>query len=111
MLLTRERFQYNSNFSCLARTSFAFVSRSVTTGVEPADMKTIVIVGLVIFVLGVLALAYQGFDYTTKEKVVDLGPIEATAEREKSVSVPPLVGVVLAVSGIVLVVVGVTRRA
>jgi hypothetical protein len=73
-------------------------------------MKGLVVAGIVIFVVGVLALAYGGFDYTTREKVIDIGPIEATAEREKKVKLPPAVGIVLAVGGMILVVVGVTRK-
>jgi len=56
-----------------------------------------------------LALAYQGFNYTKQEKVLDVGPIHATAEEQKHVSIPPILGALALVGGIVLVVAG-TRK-
>ncbi|MEO5574433.1 MAG: DUF3185 domain-containing protein [Gammaproteobacteria bacterium] len=53
-----------------------------------------------------MALAYQGITYTTREKVIDIGPIHATAETEKTIPLPPLLGGLALVGGIVLVVVG-----
>ena len=64
------------------------------------------IVGIVLIVLGLFALAYQGFTYTTREKVIDLGPIEATAERTKRVPLPPIFGVVAVIAGVALIFVG-----
>jgi uncharacterized membrane protein HdeD (DUF308 family) len=61
--------------------------------------------GIVLIVLGVLALAYGGITYTSRETIVDIGPIEATAERERSVPLPPVLGAAALVGGIVLVVV------
>jgi hypothetical protein len=58
---------------------------------------------VILIILGALALAYQGFSYTTEEKIVDIGPIEATAEEEESVSIPPILGGVALVGGVVLV--------
>lgn len=55
-------------------------------------------------ILGGLALAYQGFGYTHQEKVLDVGPIHATAEKHERISIPPLVGGLALVGGIVLVV-------
>ena len=60
--------------------------------------------GIVLVVLGVLALAYGGFSYTTREKIVDIGPIEATAETEEHVPLPPILGGAALVGGIVLLV-------
>jgi len=60
-------------------------------------------VGIVLVVLGILALAYQGFTYTQREKVIDIGPIEAHADREKHVPIPPLVGGAVLVAGVVMV--------
>jgi len=59
-----------------------------------------------LIVLGGLALAYQGFNYTHQEKVLDLGPIHATAEKQERVSIPPILGGLALVGGIVLLVVG-----
>ncbi|HVD93081.1 MAG TPA: hypothetical protein VNC21_12385 [Vicinamibacterales bacterium] len=73
-------------------------------------MKPASILGIVLIVLGLVALAYQGFTYTTREKVLDIGPIHATAEREKTVPVPPLLGIVAVAAGVALVIVGVRKR-
>ena len=75
------------------------------------DMKPVSVLGLVLIVLGLVALAYQGFTYTTREKVLDIGPIHATAEREKTVPLPPLLGIVAVAAGVALVIVGVRKRA
>ena len=63
-------------------------------------------IGILLVVLGGLALAYQGFNYTRQEKVIDVGPIHATAERQEHVSVPPILGGLALVGGILLVVAG-----
>ena len=72
-------------------------------------MKPIVLIGVVFIVLGLAALAYQGITYTTREKVVDVGPVQVTAEKEHAIWLPPLLGVVAVGTGVVLVVVG-SRR-
>jgi uncharacterized membrane protein len=69
-------------------------------------MKPIVWVGILLIVFGGLALAYQGFSYTHQEKVLDLGPIHATAEKQEHVSIPPILGGLALVGGIALLVVG-----
>jgi uncharacterized membrane protein YidH (DUF202 family) len=75
-----------------------------------AAMKPVAILGVVLIVLGLAALAYQGVTYTTREKVIDLGPIQATAERQKTVPLPPVLGIVAVGAGVVLVIVGVRKR-
>ena len=69
-------------------------------------MKPLTMIGILLIVLGALALAYQGFNYTKQEKVLDIGPIHATAEEQKHVSIPPLLGGLALVGGIVLVIAG-----
>jgi len=73
-------------------------------------MKPISWLGILLIVLGGLALAYQGFDYTRREKVLDVGPIHATAEEQKHVSIPPLLGGLVLVGGIALVIVGARKK-
>ena len=73
-------------------------------------MKPVAIVGILLIVLGIAALAYQGFTYTTREKVIDLGPLQATAERQKTVPLPPIVGIVAVVAGVALVIAGGRKR-
>jgi hypothetical protein len=58
--------------------------------------------GIVLIVLGTLALAYQGFSYTTRETVIDIGPIKATAERERTFPLPPIIGIVAIAGGVAL---------
>ena len=74
-------------------------------------MKNISIVGLVVIVLGVLALAYQGINYTQRETIVDLGPLQATADHDKTLPIPPVLGAVAVAGGVALVVVGLRKRA
>ena len=62
--------------------------------------------GIVLIVLGVLALAYQGFTYTTRETVIDIGPIKATAERERTFPLPPILGIVAVAGGVALMFAG-----
>lgn len=69
-------------------------------------MKPIAWLGILLIVVGGLALAYQGFTYTHQEKVLDVGPIHATADKHDRVSIPPIVGALMLVGGIVLVVGG-----
>jgi hypothetical protein len=56
--------------------------------------------------LGILAFAYQGINYTSREKVVDLGPVEITTEKTNTFPLPPVVGGIALVGGIVLLLVG-----
>ena len=72
-------------------------------------MKPITILGVILIVLGVVALAYQGITYTTNEKVVDLGPLKVEAKREKTIPLPPVLGGLALVGGIVLVIAGARR--
>lgn len=72
-------------------------------------MKPIMIVGILLIILGIISLAYQGITYTTREKVIDLGPIQATAEKKKTIPLPPILGGLALAGGIVLVIVGSKR--
>jgi len=73
-------------------------------------MKPKIIIAIILIALGIAALAYQGITYTTREKVVDLGPIQMTAEKTKTIPLPPILGAIALVGGIVLLVVG-SRKA
>jgi hypothetical protein len=59
--------------------------------------------GIILIVLGVLALAYQGIRYTTREKLIDIGPLKVTAMEKKTIPLPPIVGGIALVAGIVMV--------
>ena len=69
------------------------------------------LIGMVLIVVGVLALAFGGFQYTTRERVVDLGPLKVDADKQHSVPIAPIAGVAALVGGIVMVMAGSKSRA
>jgi len=69
-------------------------------------MKPATVAGLVLLIVGAIALAYQGISYTTQKKVVDIGPIHATRNETHRIPLPPILGGILLVGGIVLLVSG-----
>jgi hypothetical protein len=69
-------------------------------------MKTATLLGVLLIVFGIGALAYQGFSYKSEEKILDIGPIEATAETTKTVPLPPIVGGLALIGGVVIVAAG-----
>ena len=69
-------------------------------------MKTSTVFAVVLIAVGFLALAYQGFTYTTREKVVDIGPVHVTTEKSKTLPLPPILGVIAVLSGLVLLLAG-----
>lgn len=73
-------------------------------------MKPTIIIAIMLIALGIAALAYQGITYTTRENVVDLGPIKVTAEKTKTIPLTPIVGAILIVGGIVLFVMGMKKN-
>jgi uncharacterized membrane protein YidH (DUF202 family) len=64
------------------------------------------VIAFVLVIIGILALVYQGFTYTTQKKVLDVGPIQATKEEHHTVPLPPVLGVVALVGGILVLVTG-----
>ena len=73
-------------------------------------MKPLAILGVVLIVLGIAGLVMGRFSYTTTEKVIDLGPLQATAEKEHNVAIPDIAGIAAIVAGAFLVYIG-RRRA
>lgn len=69
-------------------------------------MKTNTLIAIILIAVGVIAFAYQGITYTTREKVIDLGPLQVTADKTKTLPLPPIVGAIALVGGIVLLVMG-----
>jgi hypothetical protein len=69
-------------------------------------MKTATLAGLVLLVLGVLSLAYQGITYTTHKRIVDIGPIQATKEEKQTIPLPPILGGLALAGGVVLLIAG-----
>lgn len=73
-------------------------------------MKPTIIIAIILIALGIAALAYQGITYTTRENVVDLGPIKVTAEKTKTIPLTPIVGALVIVGGIALLVMGMKKN-
>jgi hypothetical protein len=69
----------------------------------------VLIVAIVLIAIGVVSLAYQGITYTTREKVLEVGPIKATAEKEKTIPLPPILGGLALAGGVVLLALGARR--
>ncbi len=69
-------------------------------------MKTASLIGIILIVLGVVSLAYQGITYTTHKKVLDIGPLQATTEQQKTIPLPPILGGVALLGGVVLLLAG-----
>ena len=69
-------------------------------------MKPVTVIGVGLIILGVLALAYQGITYSTREKIIDLGPLKASVDKEKTIPLPPILGALALAGGVVLVIVG-----
>lgn len=74
-------------------------------------MKPITLVGVVLIVLGLVGLAYQGVTYTSRDTVIDIGPLHATAERQKTLPVPPVLGIAALAGGVALLIAGARARA
>ena len=73
-------------------------------------MRPIMFLGIVLIVLGVTALVYQGISYTSRERLFDIGPIHPTADTKKPISVSPILGGLALVGRIVIVVRGIGAR-
>lgn len=69
-------------------------------------MKSSPVLAIILIVLGVAALAYQSFTYTTREKAVDLGPIQISADKTHSIPLPPIIGALAIAGGCFLLVTG-----
>ncbi len=72
-------------------------------------MKPLNLIGVLVLVLGLAALAYQRINYTSRETVIDIGPLHATADRERTLALPPAVGFAAVAIGIALIVAGARR--
>ena len=73
-------------------------------------MKLLTIIGILLTAIGVISLIYQGVPLTTREKVLQFGPIEAYKEERKTIPIPPILGVLVIAGGIFLIVAGVRKK-
>jgi hypothetical protein len=74
-------------------------------------MRPMAIFGAVLLVFGIVALIYQGINYTSHDTVIDIGPIHATADRQRTLPLPPIVGLAAVAGGVVLLITGGKARA
>ena len=74
-------------------------------------MKPLALIGLLLIVVGLVGLAYQGITYTSRETVIDIGPLHATADRQKALPLPPVVGIAAVAGGVVLLIAGMRKHA
>jgi uncharacterized membrane protein len=79
---------------------------SILKGRSFMGIKSITLVGIALILLGIVAFAYQGISYTSREKIIDVGPLQASVDTKKTIPLSPLLGGLVLVGGIVLVVVG-----
>ena len=94
--------------SRLAKNCFVtkILEKNNRPGGRDGPMKPATLVGIVLIVLAVVAFAYQGISYTKREKVLEIGPIQATAEKRETIPIPPIVAGAALIGGIALLVVG-----
>lgn len=65
-------------------------------------MNAKTVIGIVLILIGILSFGYQGITYTTHKKVVDIGPIEATKKENKTIPLPPILGILALAGGVVV---------
>ncbi|MFZ0035877.1 MAG: hypothetical protein WAK91_00540 [Candidatus Acidiferrales bacterium] len=65
-------------------------------------MRPATLIAIVLVAIGIISLGYQGITYTTQKKVVDIGPIQATKQEHKTIPLPPIVGVIALIGGVVV---------
>jgi len=74
-------------------------------------MRPASLVGIILIAVGIISLAYQGITYTTHKKVLDLGPLQATAAEHHTIPLPPILGAIAIIGGVVVLVAGSKRTA
>jgi hypothetical protein len=73
-------------------------------------MKPALIIGIILIIVGAITLGYEGITYTTREKILEIGPLEATKKTEKTIPFSPVLGGVVLAAGVILVVMGVRKK-
>ncbi|MGB6198360.1 MAG: hypothetical protein WA871_11165 [Candidatus Acidiferrales bacterium] len=69
-------------------------------------MRSSTVLAVILIVIGVIVLGYQGFTYTTQKKIIDMGPIQATKQEHHSVYLPPIIGFAALIAGVAVLVLG-----
>ncbi len=96
----------HSNLQTLQKTRGGFGIAHLTILKKAASMKPTTILAVLLIVAGVASLTYMGVTYTTREKVVDVGPLQITANKSHSIPLPPIVGTLAIVGGVLLLAFG-----
>ena len=74
-------------------------------------MRPLALVGVLLIAIGLVALVYQGITYTSRETLIDIGPLHATADRQKTLTLPPVIGIAAVAGGVVLLIAGMRKPA
>jgi hypothetical protein len=74
-------------------------------------MRPLALVGVLLIAIGLLALVYHGITYTSRETLIDIGPLHATADRQKTLTLPPVLGIAAVAGGVVLLIAGMRKPA
>jgi hypothetical protein len=74
-------------------------------------MRPAPLIGIILIVVGIVSLAYQGITYTTHKKVLDLGPLQATEAEHHTIPLPPILGAIALIGGVVVLVAGSKKTA
>jgi len=73
-------------------------------------MKVLTMAGILLTAIGVISLIYQGVTFTTREKVIEFGPIQAYRQKNKTVPLSPVIGVLAIACGILMIVAGIRKK-
>jgi uncharacterized membrane protein YidH (DUF202 family) len=74
-------------------------------------MRPLALVGVLLIAMGLVALVLQGISYTSRETLIDIGPLQATADRQKTLMLPPVLGIAAVVGGMVLMIAAMRKPA
>jgi hypothetical protein len=74
-------------------------------------MRPLALVGVLLIAIGLLPLVYQGITYTSRQTLIDIGPLHATADRQKTLTLPPVLGIAAVAGGVVLLIAGMRKPA
>ena len=69
-------------------------------------MRITTVFAIILIIVGIAAFGYQGFTYTTKEKVIDIGSLDVSVTKKKTIPIPPIVGGIALLAGLVLIPLG-----
>lgn len=69
-------------------------------------MRITTVFSIILIIIGIFAFSYQGFTYSTREKVIDIGPLDVSVTKKKTIPIPPIIGGIALIGGIVLMTIG-----